>query len=98
LEKLPLLTFKDTIIRLSLNQTEKQLKIINNGEAPLKIFSATFSCEGFTIDLPAKEIPVMEPLVLNLTYHPKEAGAKKCTVEFLTNTIPNKIRKEIIIE
>ncbi len=98
LEKLPLLTFKDTSIRLSLNQTEKQLKIINNGEAPLKIFSATFSCEGFTIDLPAKEIPVMEPLFLNLTYHPKEAAAKKCTVEFLTNTIPNKIRKEIIIE
>jgi tetratricopeptide (TPR) repeat protein len=98
LEKLPLLTFKDTIIRLKINQTEKSLKIINNGEAPLKIFSATFSCEGFTIDLPAKEIPTMEPLYLNMTYNPKEIGAKVCNVEFLTNTIPNKIKKEIIIE
>ena len=98
LEKLPLLTFKDTIIRMDVGQTEKKLKIINNGEAPLKIFSATFSCEGFTIDLPGLEIPTMEPLYLNMTYHPKEPGPKTCTVEFLTNTIPNKIRKEIVIE
>ncbi len=98
LEKLPLLTFKDSIINLNVGQTEKQLKIINNGEAPLKIFSATFSCEGFTIDLPGLEIPRLEPLTLNLTYNPKEHTPKTCTVEFLTNTIPNKIRKTIIIE
>lgn len=98
LEKLPLLTFRDTIIRLDTNQTEKKLKIINNGEAPLKIFSAKFSCEGFTIDLPGLEIPRMEPTYLNLTYHPKERLPKKCTVEFLTNTIPNKIVKEIWVE
>lgn len=98
IEKLPLLTFKDTIIRLTVGQTEKQLKIINNGEAPLKIFSATFSCEGFTIDLPALEIPLMDPLELKLTYNPKVHIPKTCFVEFLTNTIPNKIRKEIVIE
>jgi tetratricopeptide (TPR) repeat protein len=97
-EKLPLLTFKDSIIQLEVGQTEKQLKIINNGEAPLKIFSATFSCEGFTIDLPGLEIPLMEPLELKLTYNPKEQVPKTCTVEFLTNTIPNKIRMEIRIE
>ncbi len=98
IEKLPLLTFKDSIIHLSVGQTEKPLKIINNGEAPLKIFSATFSCEGFTIDLPGLEIPRMEPLELKLTYNPKEHHTKTCTVEFLTNTIPNKIRKTIVIE
>lgn len=98
LEKLPLLTFRDTIIKLKVGQTEKQLKVINNGEAPLKIFNATFSCDGFTIDLPPKEIARMEPFYLNLTYHPKEHTPKKCTVEFLTNTIPNKIVKEIWIE
>lgn len=98
LEKLPLLTFRDTIIKLKVGQTEKQLKVINNGEAPLKIFNATFSCDGFTIDLPPKEIARMEPFYLNLTYNPTEHTPKKCTVEFLTNTIPNKIVKEIWIE
>ena len=98
IEKLPLLTFKDSIINLTIGQTEKQLKIINNGEAPLKIFSATFSCEGFTVDLPGLEIPRMEPMELKLTYNPKERLPRTCTVEFLTNTIPNKIRKVIVIE
>lgn len=98
LEKLPLLTFKDSIIKLAIGQTEKQLKIINNGDAPLKIFNATFSCDGFTIDLPGLAISRMEPLELKLTYNPKEHTPKKCTVEFLTNTIPNKIVKEIWIE
>ncbi|MDF1673429.1 MAG: DUF1573 domain-containing protein, partial [Vicingaceae bacterium] len=98
IEKLPLLTFRDTIIKLEIGQTEKELKIINNGEAPLKIFNATFSCEGFTIDLPGLAIPRMEPLKLKLTYNPTEHTPKKCTVEFLTNTIPNKIVKEIWIE
>jgi tetratricopeptide (TPR) repeat protein len=97
-EKLPLLTFKDSIVYLANGQTEKQLKIINNGEAPLKLFSATFSCDGFTIDLPALEIPTFEPTTLKLTYNPKEQISKKCSVEFLTNTIPNKIRMEIVIE
>ncbi|MCB0402706.1 MAG: DUF1573 domain-containing protein [Flavobacteriales bacterium] len=98
LEKLPLLTFRDSVIKMTVGEHEKQIKIINNGEAPLKIFSATFSCDGFTIDLPAKEIPRMEPLMLNMTYNPTEDVPKKCTVEFLTNTIPNKIKKEIWIE
>lgn len=98
LEKLPLLTFRDTIIKLDVGQTEKRLKVINNGDAPLKIFNATFSCEGFTIDFPAKEIPRMEPFYLTLTYNPKVNEPKKCTVEFLTNTIPNKIVKEIWVE
>lgn len=98
IEKLPLLTFKDSIFSLTVGQTEKTIKLINNGEAPLKIFSATFSCEGFTIDLPGLEIPRMEPVELKLTYNPKEHSPKNCTVEFLTNTIPNKIRKEIVIE
>ncbi len=98
LEKLPILTFKDSIINLTVGQTVKELKIINSGEAPLKIFSATFSCDGFTIDLPGLEIPRLEPLTLKLTYNPTEHTPKKCTVEFLTNTIPNKIIKEIIIE
>jgi len=98
LELLPLLTFKDSIFNFAVGQTEKELKIINNGDAPLKIFAATFSCDGFTIDLPGLEIPRMEPRVLKLTYNPKERLPKKCTVEFLTNTIPNKIIKEIWIE
>jgi len=98
IEKLPLLTFKDSIFHLKLGQTEKMIKLINNGEAPLKIFSATFSCEGFTIDLPGLEIPRMEPIKLRLTYNPTEHIPKTCAVEFLTNTIPNKIRKEIIIQ
>jgi hypothetical protein len=98
LEKLPLLTFRDTIIKLKVGQNNKVLKIINNGEAPLKIFSAKFSCEGFTINLPGLEIPRMEPKKLLLTYNPATHEPKKCTVEFLTNTIPNKIVKEIWIE
>jgi hypothetical protein len=98
IEKRPLLTFKDSIIHLTIGQTKKQIKIINNGEAPLKLFSATFSCDGFTIDLPGLEIPTFEPLSLSLTYHPKEHLTKKCTVEFLTNTFPNKMVMEIIIE
>jgi len=98
IEKLPLLTFRDSIINLAVDQTERTVKIINNGEAPLKIFSATFSCEGFTIDLPGLEIPRMEPVKLKLTYNPKERTPKTCTVEFLTNTIPNKIIKQIVIE
>jgi hypothetical protein len=40
----------------------------------------------------------MEPIELKLTYNPTEHTPKTCTVEFLTNTIPNKIRKEILIE
>ncbi len=98
IEKLPLLTFKDSIIQLQAGETEKLIKIINNGEAPLKIFSATFSCEGFTIDLPGLAIPTFEPLDLKLTYNPKEYKAKTCTVEFLTNTIPNKIRMTILVK
>ncbi|MBL4593354.1 MAG: DUF1573 domain-containing protein, partial [Flavobacteriales bacterium] len=98
IEKLPLLTFRDSVFHLTLGQTERTIKLINNGEAPLKIFAATFSCEGFTIDLPGLEIPRMEPLELKLTYNPKEHTPKTCTVEFLTNTIPNKIRMEIVIE
>ncbi len=98
IEKLPLLTFKDSIINLAAGQTEIQLKFINNGDAPLKIFAVTFSCEGFTLDIPALEIPRMEPRELKLTYNPKVRLPKKCTVEFLTNTIPNKIVKEIWIE
>ena len=39
IEKLPLLTFKDSIFSLTVGQTEKTIKLINNGEAPLKIFS-----------------------------------------------------------
>jgi hypothetical protein len=98
LEKLPILTFQDSVINLTIGQTKKEIKIINNGEAPLKIFAATFSCDGFTIDLSGLEIPTFEPVTLNLTYNPKERLSKTCTVEFLTNTIPNKIRVEIIIE
>ena len=98
LEKLPLLTFKDSVIHLSLGQTQKEIRIINNGEAPLKIFAATFSCADFTIDLPGLAIPTFEPLSLHLTYNPKEHSTKRCKVEFLTNTIPNKISMDIIIE
>ena len=98
LEKLPLLTFKDSVIHLALGQTQKEIRIINNGEAPLKIFAATFSCADFTIDLPGLAIPTFEPVSLPLTYNPKEQSTKRCKVEFLTNTIPNKISMDIIIE
>ena len=98
LEKLPLLTFKDTIIRLVAGETEKRLKIINNGEAPLKIFRAVFNCEGFTIKLPEEDIPVLKPHYLTLKYQPSENNQKQCFVEFLTNTVPNKVIKEIRVE
>jgi len=98
LEKLPLLTFKDTIITLKPGQLEKQIKIINNGEAPLEIYSAIFSCNGFSIELPKGEIPVLEPLYLTLKYNPTVDQPTNCTVTFLTNTIPNQIIKTISIE
>ena len=62
----------------------------------MKIFAATFSCEGYEIELPEGEIPKLTPLYLTLKFIGKEMPAT-CTVEFLTNTIPNKIRKEIVL-
>lgn len=96
LEKLPLLTFKDSIIYISPGQTEKKIKIINNGQAPLKIFAATFSCKGYEMELPEGEIPTLTPIFLTLKYI-GTATPTNCTVEFLTNTIPNKIKKEIVL-
>ena len=95
MEKLPLLTFKDSVIYISPGQTEKKIKIINNGEAPLKIFAATFSCDGFEVELPEGEIPTLTPVYITLK-HTESDTPKDCSVEFLTNTIPNKIRKRIV--
>ncbi|MCO6499832.1 MAG: hypothetical protein J5I47_05570 [Vicingus serpentipes] len=98
LEKLPVLTFEDSIINIFSSETKKQLKITNNGEAPLKIFRAVFDCDGFSIELPEEEIPVMGTTYLTLKNQTNENTSKQCTVEFLTNTIPNKIIKKILIE
>ena len=97
MEKLPLLTFKDSIIYISPEQIEKKIKIINNGEAPLKIFAATFNCDGYEVILPEGEIAILTPTYIVLKYIGKGKPTKNCTVEFLTNTIPNIIRKEIIL-
>ncbi len=96
LEKLPLLTFKDSILTFKADELEKKFKIINNGEAPLKIFSAEFSEEAYEAIIPEEEIPTFEPTYI--TIKRTENAVKNCEVTFLTNTIPNLIRKEIIVE
>lgn len=96
LEKLPLLTFKDSVITFDTSQTELAIKIINNGEAPLRIFEAKCNCEEFLMDFPSTEIPTFEITYLNLKrIKPITDISKKCYITFLTNTIPNKKVLEI---
>ncbi|MCB9360226.1 MAG: tetratricopeptide repeat protein [Flavobacteriales bacterium] len=95
MEKLPLLTFKDTILTFSEGQLEKRFKIINNGEAPLQIFSAEFCSEGFEISYPTGEIPVLTPVYI--TIKRTITSQHYCELTLLTNTIPNVIKKRIKI-
>lgn len=96
LEKLPLLTFKDTVFEFESNEMEKQIRFINNGEAPLKIFEATFSGQGFEVDFSREEIPPFE--IQYLTIKRSSASAKNCQVTFLTNGVPNQISKQIVVK
>ena len=96
IEKLPLLTFKDTTLTFQKDELEKRFKIINNGEAPLKIFSANFSSEGYEATFPEGSIPILEPTYITIKRAPD--ATPNATVTFLTNTIPNLIKKEVIIE
>jgi len=96
LEKLPLLTFKDSIFEFESNEMEKQIRFINNGEVPLKIFEATFSSEGFEVDFSREEIPSFE--IQYLTIKRSSASSKKCQVTFLTNGVPNQISKQIVVK
>ena len=96
MEKLPLLTFKDTILTFSEGQLEKRFKIINNGEAPLQIFSAEFCSEGFEISYPTGEIPVLTPIYI--TIKRTATSQHYCELTLLTNTIPNVIKKKIKVE
>lgn len=99
LEKLPLLTFKDSVITFDTSQTELAVKIINNGEAPLRIFEAKCNCEEFLIDFPSTEIPTFEITYLHLKRVKSITDiSKKCYITFLTNTIPNKKIVEIMLE
>lgn len=99
LEKLPLLTFKDSVITFDTSQTELAVKIINNGEAPLRIFEAKCNCEEFLMDFPSTEIPTFEITYLHLKRVKSITDiSKKCYITFLTNTIPNKKVVEIVIE
>ncbi|HRP61133.1 MAG TPA: hypothetical protein PK833_12735, partial [Vicingus sp.] len=97
LEKLPLLTFKDTTLTFEANELEKKFNIINSGEAPLKIFSAEFSTEGFEALFPTEPINTFEPTVITVKRNnPTVKGT--FLVTFLTNGIPNRIVKEIVIQ
>lgn len=96
LEKLPLLTFKDTVLTFEANELEKKFSIINNGEASLNIFSAEFSAEGFEAVLPTESIQTFNPKGLIIKRLPTTKG--EFSVTFLTNGIPNRIVKEILIK
>lgn len=97
LEKLPLLTFKDTIFTFEANELEKKFNIINNGEAPLKIFVAEFNQVGFEAIIPTEPIQPFEPT--SILIKRSDVNLKGIfTVTFLTNGIPNRITKEINIK
>lgn len=96
LEKLPLLTFKDTVLTFEAYEFEKKFNIINNGEAPLKLFSAEFSSEGFEAIFPTEPINTFEPTAITIKRLPTFKGV--FSVTFLTNTIPNRIVKEIVVK
>jgi len=96
IEKLPLLTFKDTILTFHPDQLKKRFKIINNGEVPLKIFSASFCSDGFEISYPTGEIPVFTPVYITITRSPD--SQHYCELTLLTNTIPNVIKKRIRVK
>lgn len=96
LEKLPLLTFKDTILTFDKDELEKKFKIINNGEAPLKIFTATFTTEGFEVVFPTESILPFEPTYITIKRN--QNIVNKLSVTFLTNSVPNRIVKEIQIK
>ncbi|MCB0381376.1 MAG: hypothetical protein KDD24_08970, partial [Flavobacteriales bacterium] len=93
MEKLPLLTFKDTVLTFEENELEKKFKIINNGESPLKIFAATFSSEGFEAEFTNEPIAAFEPTFILIKR--KQTNSKNSMVTFLTNGVPNRIIKEI---
>jgi hypothetical protein len=66
LEKLPLLTFKDTTLVFEADELEKKFNIINNGEAPLKLFAAECSVEGFEVVFPTEPINTFEPTSISI--------------------------------
>ena len=95
MEKLPLLTFKDTVLIFEENELEKKFKIINNGESPLKIFAATFSSEGFEAEFTSEPIAAFEPTYILIKR--KQTSSKSSIVTFLINGVPNRISKLIEI-
>lgn len=94
LEKLPLLTFKDSVITFEPDELEKEIRFINNGEAPLKIFEATFTAQGFEALFPKGEIPSFEIMYLTIK---RSKEASSCKVTFLTNGVPNQIVKQVLV-
>ena len=98
LEKLPVLTFRDDIIKMNTEITEKKIKVINSGEAPLEIFAATCNCEAYSIILPENKIGVLETAYITIKYNSRNAQQKECFIEFLTNTVPNQIKKKVVLE
>ena len=97
LEKLPLLTFKDTTLVFEANELEKKFNIINNGEAPLKLFAAECSVEGFEVVFPTDAINTFEPTSISIK-RINTTLTGSFSVTFLTNAIPNRITKEIVIK
>ena len=98
LEKLPKLTFKDTVFVFEPNETEKRFKMINNGEAPLKIFAADVNCTDFEVILPEMAMEPFEITYLTIKRKLGNEQIETCVVTFLTNTIPNQIKKKIVVK
>ena len=97
LEKLPLLTFKDTVLTFEANELDKKFNIINNGEAPLKIFVAEFNQIGFESIFSTEPINTFEPT--SILIKRSDVNLKgSFSVTFLTNGVPNRITKEILIK
>lgn len=97
LEKLPLLTFKDTTLIFEANELEKKFNIINNGEAPLKLFAAECSVEGLEVVFPTESINTFEPTSISIK-RINTTLTGSFYVTFLTNAIPNRTTKEIVIK
>lgn len=97
MEKLPLLTFKDTILTFEANEMEKKFNIINNGEAPLQLFTANFNVDGFEIEFATEQILPFEPTTI-IIRRLVATNLRNASVTFLTNGVPNRITKEILIK
>lgn len=94
---LPQLTFKDSTFIFEENQYNKKVKFINNSDATLKIYDVTVSNTGFSILFPKKDIDTYEIDYVSISYLPEKVKPGVYYITFMTNTIPNQIRKRIVV-